>query len=806
VVLNLTIAVAYVTLGNFAIFLPSTGLSVSPVWPPVGLALAMSLVFGLLQVWPGILIGTLTTCLLNSESLPLIMNHIVGNLLELLVAFNLLQALSKKSFKFRTPQDIFAFILIGVILAPVVSSTFEMAYLYLENLIETVDIPIKWTSSFLQNALGILLFTPLIYSFFSTDEIKRHRFLEALCLLSLLIFVGYWTFGGAELRKFLFIPLLTWAALRFSFRGVSLASLVVASIAIWRSTHLMGVFDKTSPEVDMMWIQFMTGGMAIVGYFMATVSVAQTVALEKEIELSINKKHKNIAQEALAILDQSIHLSPICFALIDRDYKYIRVNQATAQLHGIPLEAHLGKSLRDITPSTADLIEPMIDKVFATKEALMNRPFKGISVGLISFYPISHPPSEEIFAVAMSFQDMAEEIKTQNLLRENQDRLAFAQDAGKIGAFEWDAASGKIFWTTELEHIYGIGPGEFGGFHESWMKWIHPEDLDQTISAARNVLAGESELNHQFRIITKDRDTRWILARGKMVQDSEGNNIKFIGINIDLTEQKSTEQKLRVTEANLLHALSVRDEFMATASHELKTPLTSLKLQIQLFQRGVQKNDLHVYTPQKVQQLLEKNSGQIDRLTRLVDDMLDISRMRTGKLTLKKEPCEIGSVLKDILARTRDQFLASGSGLPLVTQTDRALGEWDPLRIEQVMTNIITNAIRYGKGKPISIDIKNYQDSVRISVKDQGLGIARSDLVKIFNRYERGLLSREVSGLGLGLFITQQIVEAHGGKIWVESEINQGATFFVDLPRITAPIHLGIEENEIQLAHHGDFF
>jgi signal transduction histidine kinase len=171
-----------------------------------------------------------------------------------------------------------------------------------------------------------------------------------------------------------------------------------------------------------------------------------------------------------------------------------------------------------------------------------------------------------------------------------------------------------------------------------------------------------------------------------------------------------------------------------------------------------------------------------------VDDMLDISRIRTGKLSLKKEPCELSQILNDILTRTKDQFEASGSGHAVIENMEKANGEWDPLRIDQVFTNIITNSIRYGQGKSIHISLKNHQEFVRVIVKDHGLGIPKSDQDKIFKRYERGLLAREVSGLGLGLFITKQIVDAHGGKIWVESELNEGSTFYVDLPRSSLPI------------------
>lgn len=790
--LNLILSFVYFVSGNIGTLFTTYNASTS-IWPPSGIALALVLMFGMLQVLPGILLGLFLLACNSSSPIITISGLIAANLLEVIIASMLLAGIGKGKFKFKSPKDIFTFIVIAVSLAPFVSSTVSIIFLFIGQTIDIDFIPKSWISLFTSNSLGILVFTPFVKGLFEKSERKTNYF-EAVCLLTTLACVCYWAFEGDSIRKFSIIPFLTWAALRFSFRGVSVATTIVGFIAIMRSTYLWGVFDSTSPEADLLWIQCMTGGTAIVGYFMATVVEAQEEAYEKEIELSLNMKHKKIAEEALAILDQSIHKSPIGFSLIDREYRYIRINEAMSKLNGLSSDLHLGRTIREIASESADFLEPAIDCVFSTGKSQMNISFKGECpeghsiAGLLNYYPVKHPVTDEIFAVAVSFQDMTEQLNTQNLLKENQDRLAFAQEAGKIGAFEWNIDTNKIIWTTELESIYGIGHGEFGGFYESWLKWIHPEDIDGVTKEMLRMLEGDVELNYEFRIVTNSRETRWILARGRMVKDNFGNNKKFIGINIDLTDQKSIEQRLRLTEANLLHALSVRDEFMAIASHELKTPLQSLKLQIQLYQRGILRSDPEVYTQEKISHLLDRNSRQIERLTRLVDDMLDISRIRTGKLSIRKEPCDLGAMLLDVIGRTREQFEASGSGQPKIEHIEKAIGEWDPLRIDQVMINIITNAIRYGQGKPISISIKNYQDCVRITVKDNGFGIAQSDLEKIFERYERGLLAREVSGLGLGLFITKQIVVAHGGKIYVESEIGSGATFIVDLPRTGLPI------------------
>jgi PAS domain S-box-containing protein len=790
--LNFLLPLLYLFVGNIGLFFSTYNASSAPMWPLSGLALAMVLIFGFAQSLPGITVGVALLSLQNRLPGLTTIGLVSAAIIECIVASVMLHATGNGRFRFKSPKDIFVFVLAAAILSPFISSTVSVTSLFMGGLLHLEYVPKTLMSLFIGNSLGILVFTPFIYSFTRPLVRPLHKG-EGILLLTLLIVIGYWAFEGDGIRKFIMLPLLTWAALRFSLRGVSIAAMIVGFIAIWRSTYLWGVFDDSSPAADLLWIQCFTAGSTIVGYFMATV-----------VEVQEDAQDKKVAEEALAILDQSINKSPIGFALIDKDYKFIRINETLAAYNGFSPEFHLNKSLHEILGETSKAIEPLIDEVFMSGESLMNLSFTSVKLnkalpvsGQISYYPVRHPATNEIFGVGVTFQDMTDQVQIQNLIQENQDFLTFAQEAGKIGAFEWDLESRRILWTTELENIYGLSSGEFGGFFESWLKWIHPEDIDKAKEEIYKVLAGENELNLEFRIITQQNDVRWILARGKLVKNLSSNIVKLIGINIDLTEQKNIENKLRLTEANLLHALSVRDEFVAIASHELKTPLTSLKLQGQMYQRGILRNDPLIYTPEKIQSLLEKNSRELDRLTRLVDDMLDISRIRTGKLSIRKEHCELSSMLRDILGRTREQFENSGSGQPGILQLDEAFGEWDPLRIEQVMTNIITNAIRYGQGRPIKISIKNYQESVRFSVTDEGLGIPKSDQAKIFQRYERGLIAREVSGLGLGLFITQQIVDAHGGKIWVESEINKGSTFFVDLPRTTLPLILSPQSMNI---------
>jgi signal transduction histidine kinase len=228
-------------------------------------------------------------------------------------------------------------------------------------------------------------------------------------------------------------------------------------------------------------------------------------------------------------------------------------------------------------------------------------------------------------------------------------------------------------------------------------------------------------------------------------------------------------------------ALQQRDEFLSIASHELKTPITSLKLQVQLRKRYLQRGDLSVFSPQKVISLIQATETQLERLSRLVDDMLDISRIANGKLSLTCQVVELGELVKEVLEAFSPQFQAAGCTVDLQIET-QVYGHWDRYRVEQVIANLFTNAIKYGAGKPVLIRVKMQERLAVLLVKDRGIGIAPENQARIFQRFERAVVGNAISGLGLGLYITRQILDLHSGKITVESAVGEGSTFTVHLP------------------------
>ena len=253
-----------------------------------------------------------------------------------------------------------------------------------------------------------------------------------------------------------------------------------------------------------------------------------------------------------------------------------------------------------------------------------------------------------------------------------------------------------------------------------------------------------------------------------------------VNIFIELYQQK---KELKNTQQKLEQAVLIRDEFMSIVSHELKTPLTSLMLNSQMRMRKINKGESSAFTIEKLAKMFEGDEKQLERINRLIDDMLDVSRISSGKLSMKLEEFDLSELILDLLERMSEQFVAAECEVK-VDVCPSAKGNWDRFRIEQVIVNLLTNAIRYGEGKPILVQLTRSPGAVRIVVRDQGRGIAFADQERIFQRFERAVTVAEISGLGLGLYIVKQILEAHHGFIRVESQPGKGAAFIVDLPLI----------------------
>ena len=273
------------------------------------------------------------------------------------------------------------------------------------------------------------------------------------------------------------------------------------------------------------------------------------------------------------------------------------------------------------------------------------------------------------------------------------------------------------------------------------------------------------------------------LGRGEVVQPVESGVREISEVSEALVEasleRNRSEEITKGLYEKAQQAVELRDTFLSVASHELKTPLTSLKLQFQILERLVGKNDQVQSENLKIP--INRVLDQVRRLTLLVDDLLDVSRIAANKMELHFEKVDLTTLIQDIANQFENDSQRSGSEIKLNLEED-VVGIWDRGRLEQIFTNLLSNAIKYGGGKPIEISIVKKSSSVRVEFKDHGIGIAKQDQQRIFERFERAIGERSISGLGLGLWIVQRIVDRLGGSIHLQSQFGEGSTFTVMLP------------------------
>ena len=246
-------------------------------------------------------------------------------------------------------------------------------------------------------------------------------------------------------------------------------------------------------------------------------------------------------------------------------------------------------------------------------------------------------------------------------------------------------------------------------------------------------------------------------------------------------EQEVLLAQLQVTQVELEHAVRMRDDFMSIVSHEVRTPLNGLILETQLRKMHLARDNAAAFTLDKMKAMVERDERQIQSLIRLIEDMLDVSRIRTGKLSIRPSRFDLSVAVGNLLESFAAQVSAAQSSVNY-RAGQPVIGQWDEFRIEQVVSNLLTNALRYGAKKPIDVSVYMQGDQAVIEVTDQGIGISEENQQRIFHQFERIAGSHVVTGLGLGLFISEQIVAAHNGQITVHSALGEGAMFRVCLP------------------------
>lgn len=269
---------------------------------------------------------------------------------------------------------------------------------------------------------------------------------------------------------------------------------------------------------------------------------------------------------------------------------------------------------------------------------------------------------------------------------------------------------------------------------------------------------------------------------GSVIIDSLSNATQINTFKSEVRRLTSQNAELQNSLEAARKEIKSRDEFLSIASHELRTPLTSMLLQLQTILHNIRNVSLANFSVSSLLTMLESAEQQTNRLSRLINDLLNVSLITTGKLELEKENIDLTKVTSDVLERFSTKLKADN--IPLTFESEKSvMGNWDKLRLEQAISNLITNAIKYGSKKPLLVRVYNSHGTGKVAITDQGIGIPKSEQQKIFSLFKRAANSQDYQGLGVGLYITQQIVTAHGGKINLDSKPGSGSTFTIELPQ-----------------------
>lgn len=500
-------------------------------------------------------------------------------------------------------------------------------------------------------------------------------------------------------------------------------------------------------------------------------AMAESAAMREALAAQAQKQYEDLFQSIdqgfaiVKLLYNSHHMATDCLVL--------RTNQAFEKINGY--NNANGQRLREIIPSlpTAWLnaLSAVVENNKGNRFTMFLPELAGAWYDIYAF-PAGDADEKK---VAILFNDMTERLRAAEVLRDKQLKLEIAQRAGGVGIWTFDPETREGMATKELIELTG-----YGGASETWtlehfLSLLDPEDSHAVEEAFEHARINEG-IEVECRIMHPHRGLKWFLIRGSYFRGNDGAHDSMMGSLIDITEQKALEEQ--------------KDQFIAIASHELKTPVTSIKAYAEIlldFLRS-KRDSAHV-------SMMERMVSQADRLARLIKDLLDTTRITSGLLHLEPEPIDLNNLIhervEEIQRSTTHVFTVHAGDIPMVYA--------DKDSINQVINNLITNAIKYSPERsPVVITSKRAGSVVTVSVRDEGVGLAEAAQQRVFERFYRVREAAHVGvpGLGLGLYIAHEIIRKHHGTMGVNSKPGHGSEFYFSLPikpttDMTAPTATG---------------
>jgi PAS domain S-box-containing protein len=448
------------------------------------------------------------------------------------------------------------------------------------------------------------------------------------------------------------------------------------------------------------------------------------------------------------------------------DYIISLVNEKTLELWDKKREDVMYRPAFEVFPEAANQgLEKLLHSVYSSGQSVavtampMMLPRNGVmETRYFDFsYEAMRDANDQIIGIITVGIDSTEAVLAQQKVQEAEERVRVAVEAADIGTFDLTVATQYIITSPRFDEIFGILKSTN---HDDYFKVIHTEDLPERQRTLDQAFA-TGKLLQVYRVIKPDGRICWVQLQGKVYYDTNGKPERILGTALDITEQKRLQQ--------------LKDDFISIASHELKTPLTSLNASLQLLTRK-----LSMGNTAAVSALLSQSNNSLKKLTKLASDLLNVTKIREGQIALKRTRFVVSELVENCC-----QNVLSNDHVLHITGNREAEITADAAKIEQVLVNFMGNAMKYAPHSPeITVHITDEGPTVRIAVTDKGPGITQEKLPYLFDRYfqveSNGV---QFSGLGLGLYIASEIIKRHGGEIGVSSQPGEGSTFWFTLPK-----------------------
>lgn len=371
---------------------------------------------------------------------------------------------------------------------------------------------------------------------------------------------------------------------------------------------------------------------------------------------------------------------------------------------------------------------------------------------------------------------------TEQSLRHNQDRYRLLEKASHIGLWEWDIPTGDVFWSDLVPQLFGQQSKNVETSFDHFIQSVHPDDREIVLQKINESLQKGTEYNIEHRTIWPDGSIHWLGGQGNTFRDENDNPILMMGVVQDITARKQIEIDLRQAKDKAESGAKAKSNFLSNMSHEIRTPMNSILGYIQL---SLENQDL----PEKVQQYLEIAKTSATSLLTIIDDILDISRLESGKILIDSRLFYLPKLLQQTVEMFDLQRLDKQLRLKvLIPEELEVCCSGDDLRIKQVLINLVGNAIKFTENGEITVSVNRKSDGdIHFSIQDTGIGMTNGQLQYIFEPFTQADSStiRKFGGTGLGTTISRQLVEMMGGKIWAESQLGVGSTFHFVLPLVT---------------------